>query len=232
MKFINIGPPGGSPSGSLGAMTYSHNRYGYYVRSRSVPTNPNTARQQAVRSQLQALSEYWGGSLSAAERAAWNLYADNVPVVDALGQAINLSGINWFVGNNASILQAGLPQVDAAPVIFSRAETDPTMAAAISEATQQISVAFDTGLDWVGEDDAGMLIYMSIPQSPGRTFLPPQYRYAGVIAGDSVAPPASPQVIAVPFACVETQGCLVKAVIVRADGRTSAPFLDTVAVAA
>ena len=36
-------------SGSLSGVTYSHNRGGAYTRNRSIPVNPNTVQQQAVR---------------------------------------------------------------------------------------------------------------------------------------------------------------------------------------
>ena len=213
-------------------MVYSHNRYGYYVRSRAVPTNPNTSRQQAVRLAIQTLAQRWSAQLSDAQRSAWNTYGDNVSVLDKIGNAINLSGFNWYVGNNALIDQLGGTYVDDGPVIFTRAESDTTFNPSTSEATQLISVAFDTGLDWVGEDGAYMAIFMSIPQGEGRTYLLPRFRFAGQIDGDSVTPPTSPQTISVPWAVTEDQKTLVQGRIVRADGRTSPPFLSTVPVAA
>ena len=49
-------------SGSIGASVYSHNRYGAYIRARSVPVNPNTDRQVAIRNAIRALTIAWGNT--------------------------------------------------------------------------------------------------------------------------------------------------------------------------
>ena len=42
-------PEGQQRSGSIGGATWSHNSSGAYIRARSIPVNPNTDRQNAVR---------------------------------------------------------------------------------------------------------------------------------------------------------------------------------------
>ena len=167
---------------------------------------------------------------TAAQRAAWNLYGANIVLTDVLGQQIKIPGFNHFIRSNISILTASLPQVDDGPTEFTLPGADPTAAAAISEATQQLSVTFDTGLDWVDEDDAGLSVYMALPKGAGKSFIEPTFRYAGTINGDSGTPPTSPQTISVPFAVTEDQQTLVQYRICRADGRVSAPFRETVTV--
>jgi hypothetical protein len=218
-------------SGSEGGTTFSRNRYGMYCRTRAVPVNPNTARQQAVRNLFQQLADFWNSQLSAAQRIAWNLYGSQVTMLDKLGQEIFLTGFNHYLRSNTVVLAAPYPRVDDAPTIFTLAESDGSFAAAISEATQLVSVTFDTNLDWVGEDDAGMLIKMSRPVNAGQTFIPPVFRMAGFIDGDSGTPPTSPQTIACPFVATEGQNVLIEGRIVRADGRLSAPFRDSLSVA-
>lgn len=231
MKFIP-GPPAGSPSGSIGSMTASHNRYGYYFRNRIVPTNPSSQRQQAIRSIFGALAGLWSSALSAAQRAAWNTYGLSITKYDAVGQPYTLPGSQWFIGNNAVILQAGGTRVDDGPTTLTLPEPDPTFTPSVSEATQLISIAFDTGLDWVGEDDAYMTVKMSAPGGAGTTYNKGPYRLAGSIAGDSGTPPTSPQTLACPFPVAAGQVVSIEARIVRADGRVSEPFRSTVAVAA
>jgi len=218
--------------GSEGGSTFSRNRYGQYIRQRSVPVNPNSARQQAVRADFQSLAERWNSILTAAQRAAWDLYGASVPMLNKLGQQVYLPGFNHYLRSNISILQNGMPIQDDGPTTFSLPEADNTMAGAISEATQLISVSFDANLGWVSEDDAFMGISMSKPVIGSRNFIGGPYRLAGTIAGDNTTPPTSPQTIAVPFAVTEDQKVIVEARIGRADGRLSNPFRDTVTVAA
>ena len=231
MKF-KPGLIGGSFSGSVGNITASRNRFGSYLRDRAMPINPNSSRQQAVRSRFQSLAFSWGNDLTQAQRDAWILYGQNVTSKDKNGDDINLTGYNHFQRTNSIVLAGSFPQVDDGPTIFTVAEADPTLAAVVDEAGQEISVTFDNTLGWANEDDAGMQIAMTRPASPGVNFIPPIFRVAGFIDGDSITPPTSPTVFPVPFAVSEDQKVIVQARSVRADGRLSDPFRSTTAVTA
>lgn len=222
----------GEIRGSIGGKVYSRNRYGPYIRNRAVPINPNTARQQAARLNFSDCAVLWSNTLTAAQRTAWNLYGASVSVTNRLGQQIYLSGFNHFLRSNTAIKQVAGTLVSAGPTIYTLPGADSLFIPTISEAAQQISVPFDTGRDWVGEDEAHMYVYMSQPRSPGRTYIGGPYRFASEIPGDSASPPTSPQTIAVPFVVVEDQRVIVEARIGRADGRLSDLFLSTVDVAA
>jgi len=230
MKFISISE--GESRGSIAGRVYSRNRYGPYVRNRAVPVNPNSARQQAARLRFSDMAVQWSNLLTPAQRIAWNLYGDSVVMVDKLGQTFNLAGSAHFLRSNTAIAQVAGSVVDAGPTIFTLPGPDSEFIPSISEATQLISVPFDVGRDWVGEDDAYMYVYMMQPRSPGRSYLVGPSRFAGSISGDSTTPPTSPETIAVPFVVVEGQGVIVQARIGRADGRLSELFRGTVVVAA
>lgn len=230
MKYLP-GPLISIGSGSLGGQTFSHNRYGLYVRSKVIPTNPNTALQQAVRNIFQSLAWLWTNTVTQTQRDAWNLYATNVTVKDALGEDIHLSGFNHYLRSNCPILRAPLARVDAGPTTFTLAETDPTIVATLSEATQQISLTFDDTMDYLDEDNAFMQVAMSIPQAPGREFLLPRFRVAGFVLGDAITPLTSPQTFSTPWAITEDQKVMVQCRIGRADGRLSPTFRDTAKVA-
>lgn len=217
-------------SGSQGGVTASHNRYGAYLRNRSIPVNPNTSRQQTARSRFQDAAERWSGTLSAAERAAWNLYGSNVTWLNALGETCSLTGFAHFVRSYCAMLAAGLTPVDDGPTIFSLPGADSTLSAAISEATQNISVGFDTNGAWVDEDGAGLLVHMSEPKIFSRDFIGGPYRVAGSVDGDSGTPPTSPQTIATPWAVAAGHKVEVKARIIRADGRVSQFFRTSTTV--
>lgn len=228
MTFLDMG----AASGSLGGKVFSHNRYGNYMRTRAIPTNPNTSRQQAAKSRFQSMASRWASALSPANRTAWNLYGDSVDMLDALGQTINITGFNHYIRSNSVILQSVLPVVDAGPTNFSLPITDATIAPTISEALQQISVVFDDTMDWGGEDNSFMTVHMTSPQNASRGYLDIKPRYADVLLGNTAVPLVSPLPVAVPYAVVDGQKVIVKFRIGRADGRLSGFFQQTVTVAA
>lgn len=221
----------GQASGSMGSITASHNRYGMYFRNRSIPVNPSSSRQQAARNAFSDAANYWSSTLTEAERTAWNDYAAAVPVLNSLGDSVYLTGFAMFLRSASLWLLQGLSVVEAGPTTLSLPESDASFAAAISEATQLISVTFDVNKDWVGEDDAFMSIYMMAPKGVGRDYLVGPSRYADKIDGDATTPPTSPQTIAVPFAATEGQKVIVLGRIGRADGRLSNLFQDSLSVA-
>ena len=217
-----------SASGSVGGVTYSRNRFGMYIRSRSMPVNPNTSRQQAVRSVMTEVVEYWNSILTAAQRAAWDTYAANVPVINKLGDTVRLTGFNMWVRSMTALQQGGLDIVADGPVVFSLPETDDSLAVATDVPNQEIDVSFDNTKAWANEDGGALLIKMGLPKLVTRNFFNGPWRYAGVVEGDGVTPPTSPAAIAVPFPVAVGQKLWIEARIARADGRLSAPFRASV----
>src|SRR3972149_1576389 len=134
-------------SGSIFGMTFSHNRGGAYIRARTVPTNPGSAYQPAVRGFLSQLVNHWQDTLTPEEREAWQYYAENVSVPNALGDPVFLSGLNHYVRANVPRLQAGLTRVDVAPVTFNLALlTNPSFTADASD--DDADVAFTNTDEW------------------------------------------------------------------------------------
>jgi len=210
-------------SGSVGGLTFAHNQGGLYTRARSIPTDPGSSYQVAVRNIVGQLVAQWANTLSAAQRAAWAVYAENVPLTDVFGDPKYRSGINHYVRSNTPILQAGLSQVDDGPTVFSLPDmTAPSVG--FDATADEIDVTFDNTDDWANEDDAAMLVYCSRPQNASREFFKGPYRYAGKIDGDSVTPPTSPAAIALPFAVEAGHKVFALIRVVRADGRLSTPF--------
>lgn len=117
--LILPGPLTGQASGRLGGTVASHNRYGMYLRNGVIPVNPNTSFQQAQRAHLGAASTAWQG-LTDAQRLAWTNWAGTNPVVNRLGQPVDLQGNAAYVQIAARLLRAGqtlptLPPVTAQP---------------------------------------------------------------------------------------------------------------------
>jgi len=232
MSLVKYGGGIVQMSGKIAGNVFARNRYGNYVRSWTKPVNGQSEFQTIVRGILSYLSERWSSVLTPAQRLSWDNYAESVSMLNRLGESIKLSGMNHYIRSNSSLLQAGLTEVTDGPTVLELPETDPTIECSISEADQEISVAFDVLLPWVKESGAGMIISMGIPISPSRVFFGGPYRYADTILGVDSTGAESPAVVACPFVATETQKVVVRAKIVRLDGRVSNYFRNELLVEA
>lgn len=208
-------------SGSIGGLTASHNRGGQYLRARTIPTNPGSAAQVALRAIFGGLSIAWQ-TLTDLQREAWTTYAIAVPVTDPLGDSMFLTGHQMYVRCNTQRVQAGLARVDDGPVEFSLAALSPVSVLA-SEATQTLLIVFDNTDGWAIIDDGALLLYPSRQKAPTINFFKGPYRFAGTVLGNTALPPTSPDTtIAVPFEVTEGNKIFARVVAVEPDGRISA----------
>jgi len=214
-------PAGEQRSGSTGGVVYSRNRFGAYIRARSVPVNPNTDRQAQVRVVLRNLAIYWNSVLTQLQRDAWEVYASSTVWLNALGEECRLTGLNHYIRTNTAMAQAGGARLDAAPVIGGLAPAEWSLGGSASEATQDVSVTFDDADVWCDEDGAYQLVYVGIPKKASIKYFGGPYRFAGVIEGDSVSPPTSPEAIASPWPIAEGQRLWVRTRVLKSDGRLS-----------
>lgn len=99
---------GAQLSGSVGGVTAGHNRFGQYLRNRSIPTNPNTPAQSAARSNLTAANAAWA-ALSASQRAGWDTYAENSPWTNKFGETVYLTGHQQYVRYFCFLAHVGNP---------------------------------------------------------------------------------------------------------------------------
>ena len=184
-------------SGKLRGIVASHNRGGQYLRGLTIPVNPNTSQQQAVRNALSTLQVRFSNTLTLAQRNGWATYAINTPVTDALGDSITLTGQQMYVKCNVPRLQSGAAVVDAPPStsgLISLTLPVATIAAAGTTA----SVAFTNTDSWAIAAGGYLLVYASRLISPTVNFFKGPYRFAGKVAG-GVTPPTTPAVITLPF---------------------------------
>lgn len=211
-------------SGSLGGTTFSHNASGMYTRNRSIPTNPNTVYQQAVRGNMALLSTAWVQTLTAAQRQSWIDFAAAVPYINSLGDPVFLNGVAMYNACNGARLRGGLSRVDDGPTVYSLAElTNPTVAS-VSASGGTASIVFTTSDAWNQEDGGALFVYASRPQNASVNFFKGPYRYAGQVTGSTSSPPTSPASITLPFAVAAANRVFFRFIAVRADGRISAPF--------
>jgi hypothetical protein len=211
-------------SGSLAGNTFARNRYGNYCRARTKPTNPNTALQVAVREAIAYLTNRWSQTLTAAQRTAWNLYASSVAMKNKLGETTYLSGFNHYIRSNVNSIIIDQPAIDAGPTVFELPDQDPTFVITASEATQNISAAFDNTMDWAVEDGSFLFMWQGQPQNPQRNFFAGPWRFWTAVQGVDPGGPATPKEAPAVFAIAEGQRLWAYARICRADGRLSEVF--------
>lgn len=220
-----------SISGSVGGVTWAKSAQGYYMRARTVPVQPGSTNQVQVRSALTSLVTSWTELLTPAQREGWDMYASNVLVTNPLGDAVAVSGQNWYVAANtpreqaASKLGIATPRVDDAPSIFDRGDFTTPAPDGYSEASG-VFLSIGVGDAWVNEDDAAMLVFQGRPRNPSRRFFGGPYRLIGAGVGSSTAPISD--IIILPgqvsnfgYPIVEGEATNIVVAVTRADGRLS-----------
>ena len=107
----------GTFRGSVGNLTFSHNKGGNFARIRQAPTNPGSERQSFVRGILSDLVGSWA-ALDADEMASWVDWADAHPRTGPLGETYTLTGMQQYIGLNAALVDSGEdPLAEAPPLI-------------------------------------------------------------------------------------------------------------------
>lgn len=214
----------GELSGSIGAITASHNKGGAYFRSRVIPTDPASPRQGIVRGIMGDLAARWVGILTQPQRDTWDTYAANVPLLNRLGESLNVTGLNMYQRSNVPRLQNGLPRQDSGPSTFNLGDfTAPTIASLTVPTA--LSLNFTEADDWVGEDNSAMLIQGALQQNPSIQFFKGPYRALAVqLLGSLGAPPTTPFAAVMPSPVNEDNKGFIRLRVTRADGRLSQPL--------
>ena len=211
-------------SGSVAGLTFAHCRAGMTVRSRSTPTNPDTARQRVIKHALARLSPHWGQSLTQGERDAWNLYGANVVMTNALGQAFNLTGQNHFLRANIPRIQSAIPVLETAPGVFDMGTFTLPFFLDANEVPQRFRLGIDPTDDWANGVGGYLLVYMGRPANPGRAFFAGPYRFIRSVPG-APAPPAAVQTFTPDPIISAGQLLWVLCRVIQIDGRLSMPIV-------
>lgn len=96
MSILTTGPIVNEIRGSVGSRTFSRNAYGPYVKNKLIQTNPDTPKQQNVRTNFAIAVSRWQ-NMSDSERRMWMSAAKDFPITDSLGQRKKLSGYNFYL---------------------------------------------------------------------------------------------------------------------------------------
>jgi hypothetical protein len=229
MALIRTGGLISDIRGSIGGTVFARNRGGAYARNRTAPLNPQTSAQVRARSALATFAQRWATVLTQAQRDAWDLYAENVPLPNSLGESRNVSGIAMYNRANTLLQQCGMTTVDDAPTIFTVGPTiQPTITLAAAADTATVT---DLG-DWDFEEDpVGVFIAQGRPQNPGVQFYKsPFTRILGLEAtGQSL--PAGFADIPLAYPIEAGQAVFLRVSNVLPDGRVGVPVIQRFLVA-
>lgn len=229
MALIKLGALAAEIRGSIGGTVFARNRGGQYIRNRSIPLNPSSARQNAVRSVFGNLSNLWSTTLTQSQRDAWELYAANVPLVNSLGESRNVTGLNMYQRANALAADTVLARIDEGPTEFTLGPTiTPTIT--LDAAADTLSITGMGTYDPATDGTVGFLIQQGTPQQPGVSFFKSPFRK---VSGSVVAvlPADLPTDIPLAFPIAVGQAQFIRTAAVTADGRVGVPVIQRFLVA-
>lgn len=158
MKMLDV-----PQSGSLAAQTSSRNRYGQYRRTRAIPVNPKSIKQQAVRARMQTNAAAWR-ALTALQRSGWDSLGASMTRTDSLGQTYTLTGFQAYASVNNNNLAAGNAVVSAAPALLT---PDQITFGAVTLTAIAGTIAFTPTPLGAGER---AFLYVSKQRSAGRAY--------------------------------------------------------------
>jgi len=226
MALVKFGGGIVQMSGSIAGSTFARNRFGNYMRSRTKPINPMSARQTGARITVMYLAEQWRESpMDDAKRLAWETYAKGVAWSNKLAEIVRLSGYNHFVRSNAALIRAGGSLVINGPPDIGLPPGDTELAVVANATTQKLSITFTPTFDWAKETGAYMSIDMGMPQNPTRGFFGGPWRHCKGIAGIDSVGVESPQLIDPSYTLTPGQKIWCRARIIRKDARVSTLFV-------
>lgn len=213
--MAKIVPTAGEMSGKLGGWVFSRNKGGMFVRAWARPTNPNTARQQAVRSILQTQSGLWAG-LTPEQQSAWETWAANNPLMDPLGQEFIRTGHQAFTGLRARQADAALTLQDEPPAANVPVALDTAIVTFTSETA--ISIAFTPA---IGTTEC-IYCWMSLPFEAAAD---PNFRQS-ILIGYSAQAQVTPAIFTLPVAVSDGFGANFWTGVMDEDGQVSVALKD------
>ena len=108
MALIKLASPIAGISGTIGGITYAHNKAGWTAKPWSRSSNPQSEKQQIIRAALTSLPSIWR-FLDPSLRADWNSFAASPPETDKnpFGEVVLRDGFVWFIRINLRRAQVG-----------------------------------------------------------------------------------------------------------------------------
>jgi len=114
---IVIGPAQSlDASGNVGGICYSHWRSLIVARGARTGAITPTAKQIVIQGQLRTVTRLWGGTLTAAQRAAWGRFAKHERYQTRLGITYTPNGYGVFVQRNMILKTVGHATINDPPI--------------------------------------------------------------------------------------------------------------------
>ena len=152
--------------GSISGTTFSSGTYGAYARRRAVPTNPNTAKQGAIRATFASLTSSWR-NLTEAQRLTWITQAPNYTNLNSFGDNVPLTGQALFMRCNLNLASIGLSPISSA--LPPKTLVAPTFSAVVADVS--VGTILVTGLSATSATES-YAVYASQNVSAGINFFP------------------------------------------------------------
>jgi len=224
MALVKYGAGIVQMSGSIAGDVHARNRFGNYIRPRTKPVNPHSARQEAARAIVSFLAEYWHGDLNDTERNLWNVYAAAVAMKNRLGETVHLTGFNHFIRSNAAQLNMGEAVIGAAPDVLSLPEKDPDLVCSEEDIAGQTLTFTCSTNGWVpnGDPKFGIILFQGQPKLASRNFFAGPWRYMDFI--DATEGALGTATVAAAFAFALGQRVWFLARVITVSGRLSEPW--------
>ncbi len=183
MAIITPGPTVASISGSIGGTTYSRNRGGAYIRNRSIPVTSTTSAALAAKTRFGHAAQTWQ-TLSAADRDAWQFWADANPGINALGNQFRLTGSQAYVGFHVRAEVAGQTPITVPPIVSAPAALE-TLALTADIGLGDVEIAYTATP--TGANDF-LWIEAAIVNSAGINFVENLMRFIAVSGAAEASP--------------------------------------------
>lgn len=226
IKWSGIGIVDGR--GKINGTVLSKNRGGAYARVKVTPSNPRSAAQMFVRSNLAFLAQKWK-TLTQQQRDAWSGAVSNYTKTDVFGDVKTPTGYGLFMRINTALRDASTelffnipaPTVDVAGVL------SVVGVPAQSEDPASITVNFDDS----ATGNAYLLIDASPPLSQGVSTAGSRYKR---IANEEVLDVSDPFNVAdfvssysdVYGTIPEGQKIFVRVTVMMSNGQRGVPFVQ------
>jgi hypothetical protein len=176
----------GAISGKLGGQVFARNAAGAYLRRFSVPTNPNTTRQNEQRAALGNAAVQFRDALTDSQREQWQAFANSVEQVNRLGSKVALTGQQAYVQAVTFPGQIGQPPPPTVPPPLGKTRLGTIVIT--NFAPTGITLSIQGSPPWAADDLGQLAVYVSPPLSCARQRYRGPWTLAGIVAGNTAAP--------------------------------------------
>jgi len=218
MALIKYGPAIADARGSVGGTVFSRNSAGAYMKQRTVPTYPASAKQIARAALMSTLIDDWKNSLTTAQRAAWNALAAGTKIPNKLGEQMSPSGANLFVRSNVLLDLSSQAHITAPPVTATAPAPTLTLAWTTAVGVQVTAIG-----NWDNSPSGKLLIQRSYARPLSRNYYKGPYENIGIHDFGDYA--GLPVLIASSAQLTATSRFFCRIRAVHADGMISFPAL-------